>query len=227
MKLSVLFGSILAVGLWTIAPTVVFAHVGHGDEFQATGGVNRVQVNPETDSLFGIEVSAIAPAPDGSGAVYIPVTALVDDNGRQLVFVQYEGFYEPVDVITGPTQGDAIEITEGLSVGEQLVTQGSLSLYAESRKTQTTDTATPPEAIASAEPNPSPPRAETQATEGDDETSGNTVTASGEQGSETTTESATLPVGILATIGGVALVVVGAIAFIGNSRKKNDLFSDK
>ncbi|RMH76108.1 MAG: cobalt transporter [Cyanobacteria bacterium J007] len=227
MKLSVLFGSILAIGLWTIAPTVVFAHVGHGDEFQATGGVNRVPVNPDTDSLLGIEVSAIAPAPDGSAAVLIPVTALVDDNGRQLVFVQYEGFYEPVDVITGPTQGDAIEITEGLSIGEQLVTQGSLSLYAESRKTQTTDTATPPEAIASAEPNQTHAQADAQGIPHSHDASGNMVTASGEQGSETTTESATLPVGILAGIGGAALVVVGAIAFIGNSRKKNNLFSDK
>ncbi|MEY3300043.1 MAG: hypothetical protein RLZZ597_3303 [Cyanobacteriota bacterium] len=34
-------------------------------------------------------------------------------------FVQYENFYEPVDVTIGSTQGDLISVTEGLSVGEQ------------------------------------------------------------------------------------------------------------
>lgn len=138
MKRLPLFSSILAFSLAVSTPAAL-AHVGHGDEFQATGGVNRVTVNAETDSLLGIQVSSIEPAVDGSDAVLIPVTALVDDNGRQLVFVEYENFYEPVDVATGVTQGELIEITEGLSVGEQLVTEGSLSLYAESRKTQTAD----------------------------------------------------------------------------------------
>lgn len=41
---------------------------------------------------------------------------------------------------------------DGLSVGENLVTQGSLSLYAESRKTKTPDTAATAEAIATPEP---------------------------------------------------------------------------
>ncbi|MEO0870097.1 MAG: cobalt transporter [Cyanobacteria bacterium J06642_11] len=118
---------------------VAFAHVGHGDEFQAEGGVDRVEMNAETDPLLGIQVNPIEPAADGSGAVMIPVSALVEDNGRQLVFVEYAGFYEPVPVTTGDAQGELIEILEGLSVGEQLVTQGSLSLYAESRKTQTAE----------------------------------------------------------------------------------------
>jgi cation efflux system membrane fusion protein len=89
--------------------------------------------------LLGIQVNPIEPATGGSSAVLIPVTALVDDNGRQLVFVQYENFYEPIDVVTGETQGDLIEVLEGVSIGEQLVTQGSLSLYAESRKTITAE----------------------------------------------------------------------------------------
>jgi len=129
---------VLSLGLALTIPGAL-AHVGHGDEFQATGGVGRVAVNAETDQLMGIQVNPIAPAADGSNAVLIPVTALVDDNGRQLVFVRYQDFYEPVDVATGETRGDLIEITEGLSVGEQLVTQGSLTLYAESRKTRPAD----------------------------------------------------------------------------------------
>lgn len=134
-----LFSAMLVLSLAMGAPKAI-AHAGHGDEFQATGGVNRVEVNAETDPLLGIQVTPIESVTD-SNAVLIPVTALVDDNGRQLVFVQHENFYEPVDVTTGETQGDLIEITNGLSVGEQLVSQGSLSLYAESRKTQTAEEA--------------------------------------------------------------------------------------
>ncbi|AIE76295.1 hypothetical protein [Synechocystis sp. PCC 7338] len=142
MKTIQLASSFLALGLTLAVPNLAIAHVGHGDEFQAEGGINRVAVNAETDSVLGIVVEPIASAPDGNGGVYIPATALVDGGDRQLVFVQYEGFYEPVPVKTGATQGELIEITEGLSVGEKLVTQGSLSLYAESRKTQTAETET-------------------------------------------------------------------------------------
>ncbi|NER36716.1 MAG: cobalt transporter [Oscillatoria sp. SIO1A7] len=138
MKRLPLLSSMLAFSLAVSTPTVL-AHIGHGDEFQAEGGVNRVEVKAETDTLLGIQVSPIEAAEDGSGAVMIPVLALVEDNGRQLVFVEYEGFYEPVPVTTGETQGETIEVLEGLSVGEQLVTQGSLSLYAESRKTQSAE----------------------------------------------------------------------------------------
>ena len=154
MKPTLLLSSVLlTLGVALSAPHTL-AHVGHGDEFQSEGGVNRVEVKAETDSLLGIEVTPIEAAVDGSGAVLIPVTALVDDNGRQLVFVQYETFYEPVDVTVGSTQGDLIAVTDGLTVGEQLVTQGSLTLYAESRKTQTAEAA--PAAVDEAEADGNP-----------------------------------------------------------------------
>lgn len=127
--ISPIFATILAIS----ASNPVFAHVGHGDEFQSKGGIQRVQVNTATDQQFGIIVTPIAQSATG---VMIPITALVEADGKQLVFVQYEKFYEPVPVTTGKTQGEKIEITQGLSVGETLVTQGSLSLYAQSRKTQ-------------------------------------------------------------------------------------------
>ena len=141
---SPIFSPLLAAALTLSTPAIAFAHVGHGDEFQATGGIERVKVNATTDKQLGIEVKAIAPEKGGGKAVLIPVTALVDADGKQLVFVQYQNFYEPVPVKTGSTKGDLIEITDGLSVGEKLVTQGSLSLYAESRKTKPTTTAANP-----------------------------------------------------------------------------------
>ena len=104
--------------------------------FSQKDGIGRVQVKAETDQMLGIAVEPIAPAPDGSSAVMVPATALVDADGQQLVFVKYNEFYEPVEVTTGTTQGELIEVTQGLTVGENLVTQGGLSLYAESKKTK-------------------------------------------------------------------------------------------
>lgn len=132
--------SILSLSLILSTPSISYAHVGHGDEFQSTGGIEKVEVKPETDSLLGIEVTPIEQASADGVGVMIPVTALVDADGKQLVFVQYENYYEPVEVTTGVTEGDLIQVTKELSIGEKLVTQGSLSLYAESRKTQNIDT---------------------------------------------------------------------------------------
>jgi len=237
MKPTPFISCILALGLAVSAPTVVFAHVGHGDEFQAEGGVNRVQVNTETDSMLGIEVTPIEPATDGSAAVLIPVTALVDDNGQQLVFVQYENFYEPVPITTGATQGELIEVVQGLSVGENLVTQGSLSLYAESRKTQTAEAA-PTDSVVAASPEVAPTdsfvaaspamdaashaQADAQGIPHGHDASGNPV-----QPVETTSQSEGFPWGkfILAT-GGI-LLIISILGMLSSGRKKKRTFSAK
>ncbi|MBG1245586.1 cobalt transporter [Nostoc sp. NZL] len=222
MKPFMLMSSILAASLIISAPTVVFGHVGHGDEFQATGGINRVKVTPQTDQLLGIVVTPIASSAKSGSAVMIPVTALVDANGKQIVFVQYKTFYEPVEITTGATKGELITVTKGLSVGEKLVTQGSLSLYAESRKTQTADTA--PSPVASATPNtqtantaPSPVASATPKPEAEHQQAHNQGTAH----SHNTTQQASggFPMGILAGVGGGVVLVGGAIALIAGNRK--------
>ncbi|MEM9538526.1 MAG: cobalt transporter [Cyanobacteria bacterium P01_E01_bin.42] len=211
MKPLPLLSSVLAVSLAIASPA--FAHAGHGDEFQATGGVNRVEVKTETDSLLGIQVEPIQTTVEGTSNVLIPVTALVDDNGRQLVFVQYENFYEPVDVTTGATQGELIEVTQGLSIGEKLVTQGSLSLYAESRKTQTsepdTETASTPTEEAHAQ-------ADAEGIPHSHDEAGNLVE---------TEQSSGFPTIAVVAIGGGAALAIGLFAFLGGGKKK-DLSSD-
>lgn len=231
MKSLTLFGLMLAAGLVVATPTASYAHVGHGDEFQAEGGINRVAVNPETDALMGIVVTPIEAA-DGSNAVMVPVTALVDADGKQLAFVQYENFYEPVPVTTGATQGDLIEVTEGLSVGEKLVTQGSLSLYAESRKTQTVTEAPSPAADpAAAAPSAAPvdPAASSQtassSTGSSAEATGN-MAATNQPTSETGA-TAGFPVKLLAMAAGGAAVLIGGLAVISNGRKNKSTVSDK
>jgi cation efflux system membrane fusion protein len=211
MKSFSLISSILVVSVAIATPNLGFAHVGHGDEFQTEGGIERVQVNPETDSMLGIVVTPIEPTTDGSAGVMVPVTALVDADGKQLVFVQYENFYEPVPVTTGATQGELIEVTQGLSVGEQLVTQGSLSLYAESRKTQTVDVATSPA------PTSSP---QTDITNAQADTTGNLVEsdAIAQQTGETAQESGGFPMGILAALAGGVALLVGGFVVMGNRK---------
>ncbi|MEA5513083.1 cobalt transporter [Nodularia sp. UHCC 0506] len=216
MKPFMLVSSILAASLIISAPTVVFAHVGHGDEFQATGGIDRVKVNPQTDQLLGIVVTPIASSAKSGSAVMIPVTALVDADGKQLVFVQYKNFYEPVEVTTGATKGELIAVTKGLSVGEKLVTQGSLSLYAESRKTQPADTA----AIATPKTDTAHAQADAKGIPHSHDASGNLISQAG----ETTQQSGGFRMGIVAGVGGGVVVLVGVIAVVvGMGKKKSDL----
>jgi len=210
-----LLESVLITTLMLSMPNVAFSHVGHGDEFQATGGVQRVQVNAETDQMLGIVVTPITQSAEGGTGVMVPVTALVDADGKQLVFVQYENFYEPVEITTGATQGELIEVTEGLSVGEKLVTQGGLSLYAESRKTKTAE--------ASPQTDEAHAQADAQGIPHSHDASGNMT----QQPGEVAPQEGGFPMGILAAVGGGAVVVVGAIAFIGGNRKKKSVFSDK
>lgn len=234
MKPTPLLSSVLLTLSLALSVPAALAHVGHGDEFQAEGGVNRVEVKTETDSLLGIEVNPIEAAVDGSAAVLIPVTALVDDAGRQLVFVQYENFYEPVPVTTGATQGELVEVTGGLAVGEQLVTQGSLSLYAESRKTQT---AASPEALVAPEAAVTPEnhaQADAQGIPHSHDTAGNlaqpneTTPATDDlaQASETAAPARGFPWVLVVGVTSAAAVVTGAMTVLSGGRKKKSRYSD-
>lgn len=109
------------------------AHVGHGDEFQQQGDVRQVKANTETDALLGVTATPPQQGPEG---LSVPTTAVVKADGKPLVFVKTATTYDPVFVKTGPTLGDQIVITEGLDPTDDVVVNGALSLYAESKKTQ-------------------------------------------------------------------------------------------
>ncbi len=133
------------------------AHVGHGDEFQQQGNVRQVKASAEIDALLGITT---APATEAGGVVSIPVAAVVEAEGKPLVFVKSGTTYDPVFIQTGATQGDRIDVTDGVTAGENVVTQGALSLYAESKKSQGA-TATDGEPAAAPTEAPAPPVAAT------------------------------------------------------------------
>jgi membrane fusion protein, heavy metal efflux system len=56
----------------------------------------------------------------------VPAAAIVDDAGRPIVFVQREGeTFERRAVTLGPRSGDVVQITEGVTTGERVVTKGA------------------------------------------------------------------------------------------------------
>ena len=116
----------------TAAPAAL-AHAGHGDEFKPQGDARQVRRQAESDGLLGV---ATARPAQGSDGLTVPSTALVDANGKPLLFVQMEKTYDPVYVQTGATQGDRVVVSEGIDPTDDVVISGALSLYAESLKSQ-------------------------------------------------------------------------------------------
>ena len=53
-------------------------------------------------------------------------------NGRELVYVDNGGSFEPVDVSLGRRFGDSVEVKSGLFEGDRIVTQGGMLLWAQS-----------------------------------------------------------------------------------------------
>ena len=131
-----------------IAAPLALAHVGHGDEFQQQGEARQVRRNADTDALLGVATATPEEGPDG---LSVPSTALVDANGKPLLFVQTQTTYDPVLVVTGSRQGDRVVITEGIDPTDEVVISGALSLYAESKKTQQAEPAMDNKAAAQEE----------------------------------------------------------------------------
>jgi len=133
------------------------AHVGHGDEFKQQGNVRQVKASADIDSMLGITT---APATKAGGVVSIPVAAVVDADGKPLAFVKSGTTYDPVFLQTGASQGDQIAITDGsISPGDDVVTQGALSLYAESKKSLSAVAASAPAPAAAVPAAAVPPAA--------------------------------------------------------------------
>lgn len=108
------------------------AHSGHGDEFVQNGEVGQLMVSPEQDQLLGITIAA--PQSDPDGQLSLPTVAIIEANGKSLVFVRSGNTYDPVFVVLGAVTGDRTVVLEGVSADEQVVVSGALSLYAESQK---------------------------------------------------------------------------------------------
>jgi multidrug efflux pump subunit AcrA (membrane-fusion protein) len=61
-----------------------------------------------------------------SPAPVIPASAIVDDAGRPIVFVQTEGeSFERRPVSLGAREGELVQVTSGVKPGEHVVTRGA------------------------------------------------------------------------------------------------------
>lgn len=67
----------------------------------------------------------------------VPASAIVDDAGRPIVFVQREGeTFDRRPVTLGVRAGDLVQVVEGLKVGERVVTKGAYLVRLSSLSTQ-------------------------------------------------------------------------------------------
>ena len=124
--------ALLCGGLQGFAGSAALAHSGHGDEFVPNGEVDQVKVSPDQDQLLGITAAATQSEPDGQ--LSVPTVAIVDAEGKSLVFVLSGTTYDPVFVRLGTARNQRTVVLEGVSADEQVVVSGALSLYAESQK---------------------------------------------------------------------------------------------
>lgn len=67
----------------------------------------------------------------------IPASAVVDANGKKVVYVQNGNAYQTVEVTLGQTSGDVVEVKSGLFEGDMIVTQRAPQLYAQSLRGDT------------------------------------------------------------------------------------------
>ena len=86
---------------------------------------------PNADNRLkpGMFANVVIKLGTNGGAVAVPVSAVLDDAGRRLVFIRTElNRFEPRHVTTGTREGDFVEIVSGIEVGEEIVTTGNFQL---------------------------------------------------------------------------------------------------
>jgi len=67
-----------------------------------------------------------------TASLAIPRNAVVEANGKQLVYVQNGNAYQSTEVKLGQSSGNIVEVKSGLFEGDRIVTQGGMQLYAQS-----------------------------------------------------------------------------------------------
>jgi multidrug efflux pump subunit AcrA (membrane-fusion protein) len=69
--------------------------------------------------------------------VSVPISAIVDDGGRPVVFVQRDGeSFERRPVQTGAAAGNYVQVVEGLRAGERIVSRGAYLIRLAALSTQ-------------------------------------------------------------------------------------------
>ncbi|MFB8787621.1 MAG: efflux RND transporter periplasmic adaptor subunit [Potamolinea sp.] len=102
------------------------------------GGTRVVPVKAELDNSDGVlkpgmfaELEVLTDKTP-TAILAIPSSAIVEANGKKLVYVQNGNAFQPTEVILGQTSGDMVEVKSGLFDGDAIVTQRAPQLYAQS-----------------------------------------------------------------------------------------------
>ncbi|MFH1070896.1 MAG: efflux RND transporter periplasmic adaptor subunit [Candidatus Glassbacteria bacterium] len=66
--------------------------------------------------------------------VVVPVSALFEFEGKDCIFVQTDGGFEPRPVVTGQRNGKLVEVISGVEAGEMIVAEGTFTLKSELSK---------------------------------------------------------------------------------------------
>lgn len=82
--------------------------------------------SPDPRLRVGGLVRVSLPAGDDFTGIVAPRSAVVDDDGREIVYVQVDGeHFEERQIRTGPRQGNLIGVSQGLAGDERLVVRGA------------------------------------------------------------------------------------------------------
>jgi cobalt-zinc-cadmium efflux system membrane fusion protein len=99
------------------------------DEATRTVKVRIVVKNPAGKLRAGMFAQVRLYLPAGEQTVAVPRAAVLEDEGREFVFLHHHGdYYVRRPVTTGRTWNGWVEVKRGLAGGEQLVTEGGFLL---------------------------------------------------------------------------------------------------
>jgi cobalt-zinc-cadmium efflux system membrane fusion protein len=87
--------------------------------------------NPSGAWRPGLFVSVVVATDSRRSNVTVPAQAVQTIEEKPTVFVQVEGGFVPVPVVTGTSSGDSVEIIQGLAAGTTIAAQGSFILKSE------------------------------------------------------------------------------------------------
>ncbi|MFI9654611.1 efflux RND transporter periplasmic adaptor subunit [Guyparkeria sp. GHLCS8-2] len=126
-----------AGGQWQSLAGAELAYIGTRTEANGTVPVVFDVPNPEGELIPGTAWSAAFSTGDGQMAVVVPTSAILDDDGIEVVIVQHGGErFERRQVKTGIRSGERVAITAGLQPGERVVMRGAYTVLLASRGEQ-------------------------------------------------------------------------------------------
>ena len=76
--------------------------------------------------------SSITTGIQPTAKIVVPAQSLIDEGGRNFVYVKYGDSFQPVPVSRGAKIGEEVEIIDGLYEGDQVVSNGALQIKAQS-----------------------------------------------------------------------------------------------